>query len=110
MRIGSILFAASALSSSVVLADVWKPAPSPLMTPWAEKVNPAAPLPEYPRPQLVRDQWTNLNGQWDYAIVGRDDARPAQFDGQILVPFCVESRPQRRRQAGEPGAVGLVPP
>jgi hypothetical protein len=69
----------------------WKPAEAPLMTEWAAKVDPAKPLPEYPRPQLGREQWENLNGLWDYAIVGRDDAKPTKFDGQILVPFCIES-------------------
>ncbi|MFT3787775.1 MAG: glycoside hydrolase family 2 TIM barrel-domain containing protein [Tepidisphaeraceae bacterium] len=69
----------------------WKPAPVALMTEWAAKVEPAQPLPEYPRPQLVREQWTNLNGLWDYAITARDAARPTDFQGQILVPFCVES-------------------
>jgi len=52
------------------------------------------PLPEYPRPQLVRAKWTNLNGLWDYAIRPKDEARPAQFEGKLLVPFaqaiCVE--------------------
>ena len=51
--------------------------------------------PEYPRPQMVRDEWQNLNGLWDYAIRPRDDAQPKQFDGKILVPFPV-SRPLRR--------------
>ena len=87
------LFSIAAATSlfAVSASAQWKPAAAPLMTEWAAKLDPAAPLPEYPRPQLVRDQWTNLNGLWDYAIVARDDARPARFDGQILVPFCVES-------------------
>ena len=69
----------------------WKPAAAPLMTKWAENVNSNNPLPEYPRPQLVRDQWMNLNGLWDYAIVARDAKQPTKFDGQILVPFAIES-------------------
>ena len=48
----------------------WRPAGDRLKSAWAEKVNPAAPLPEYPRPLLVRGEWQNLNGLWDYAIVG----------------------------------------
>ena len=61
------------------------------MTEWAEKIDPANVLPEYPRPQQVRDDWQNLNGLWEYAITANDAARPSDFDGQILVPFAVES-------------------
>ena len=61
------------------------------MTEWAEKIDPANVLPEYPRPQQVRDDWQNLNGLWEYAITAKDAARPSDFDGQILVPFAVES-------------------
>ncbi len=64
---------------------------SHLVTRWAAEVTPDNVLPEYPRPQLVREQWLNLNGQWDYAITKRDAAQPATFDGQILVPFPIES-------------------
>jgi Glycosyl hydrolases family 2/Glycosyl hydrolases family 2, sugar binding domain/Glycosyl hydrolases family 2, TIM barrel domain len=69
----------------------WQPANGPLMTRWARDVSPDRVLPEYPRPQLVRDEWLNLNGLWDYAIRPRGEARPAKWDGQILVPFAVES-------------------
>ena len=46
---------------------------------------------EYPRPQLERADWTNLNGLWDYAVVGKEEPTPVKWDGQILVPFCPES-------------------
>jgi len=69
----------------------WKPVPGHIMTPWADDVAPANPLPEYPRPQLVRDNWVNLNGLWDYAVTRVDDPQPTEFDGKILVPFCIES-------------------
>ncbi len=69
----------------------WKPVPGHLMTEWAEKVDPNCPLPEYPRPQLVRENWVNLNGLWDYAVVGMSDPQPTAFQGKILVPFCIES-------------------
>jgi hypothetical protein len=62
-----------------------------ISTLWAEKVDPANPLPEYPRPQLVRDAWMNLNGLWDYAITSKADSTPAKYDGKILVPYAVES-------------------
>lgn len=70
---------------------VWKPAGDRIMTPWAEKVNPSAPLPEYPRPQMVRNEWQSLNGLWDYAIVPAESSVPSSFQGRILVPFAVES-------------------
>jgi hypothetical protein len=64
------------------------------MTRWAKDVSPEKTLPEYPRPQMVRDRWQNLNGLWDYAIrpvVEASEAQPNTFDGRILVPFAIES-------------------
>ncbi len=61
------------------------------MTKWADKVDPQSPLPEYTRPQLVRENWVNLNGLWDYKVTGKDDPQPDEFQGKILVPFCIES-------------------
>ncbi len=69
----------------------WKPADGPLMTRWAKEVSPDNVWPEYPRPQMVRKDWVNLNGLWDYAIVDKDAAQPREWDGKILVPFCVQS-------------------
>ena len=42
----------------------WQPAPAPLMTPWSGTVDPGNVLPEYPRPQIRRTDWQNLNGLW----------------------------------------------
>ena len=70
--------------------DHWSPVEGRLITRWAADVDPAAPWPEYPRPQLRRAAWQNLNGLWDYAITGRD-GEPEGWDGRILVPFPVES-------------------
>lgn len=64
---------------------------SVLKTPWAEDLDPSAPLPEYPRPQLVRDAWQNLNGQWDFAILPKGSSPETGFAGKITVPFAVES-------------------
>jgi beta-galactosidase/beta-glucuronidase len=79
------------LLASHAVAEDWKPAPGHLMTRWAKDVTPDRVLPEYPRPQMVRKDWQNLNGLWDYAITSLDAAQPAQFGGKILVPFCIES-------------------
>jgi Glycosyl hydrolases family 2, sugar binding domain/Glycosyl hydrolases family 2/Glycosyl hydrolases family 2, TIM barrel domain len=72
-------------------AAVWHPAKAPLMTRWAEEVGPTNVWPEYPRPQLVRPDWMNLNGLWDYAITPDSVMRLPPFAGKILVPFPVES-------------------
>ena len=69
----------------------WKIAGDKIRTKWAEEVTPSNVLPEYPRPQLVRDAWQNLNGLWNYAITEINAAEPSSFDGEILVPFAIES-------------------
>ncbi len=69
----------------------WKPAEGPLKTRWAKDVSPEKVLPEYPRPQMVRKDWLNLNGLWDCAIKPKEEGKPEAFDGKILVPFPVES-------------------
>jgi hypothetical protein len=70
---------------------VWQPARAPLMTRWAVEVSPTNAWPEYPRPQLVRQDWINLNGLWDYAITADSVDNPPTYTGKILVPFPVES-------------------
>lgn len=66
-----------------------KPA-SRLLTVWGEALDRNSPLQEYPRPQLKRESYLNLNGVWQYAI--REDTQtPMQFDGEIVVPFAPES-------------------
>ncbi len=62
-----------------------------LKTNWTDQVNTAAPHQEYPRPQLVRGNWQNLNGQWNYAISAKGQKPAAIADGKITVPFAVES-------------------
>ena len=67
----------------------WKPVGNKIKTKWAAKVTPENVWQEYPRPQMVRKNWQNLNGLWDYSISpirGKGDKK-----GKILVPFCVES-------------------
>ena len=64
-----------------------------MMTQWGEKVTPENCWRGYPRPQMVRENWTNLNGKWDYAVtsVTNTPGRPTKWDGKILVPFAIES-------------------
>src|SRR3954449_3565067 len=74
------------------MADDWKPAKGPLMTRWAKDVSADKVLPEYPRPQMVRKDWQNLNGLWDYAIQPKGVvSRPDSYLGTILVPYPIES-------------------
>jgi len=80
-----------AICGFVTAQAEWKPAEGPLLTKWSADVSPDNALPEYPRPQMVRKHWLNLNGLWDYAIAPKDRTQPRDFDGQILVPFPIES-------------------
>ncbi len=74
-------------------ASQWKPAKLRLDTPWTAKVDPARPLPEYPRPTLVRERWVNLNGLWQFAPAKQGDEPPLGKDlgRSILVPFAIEA-------------------
>ena len=69
----------------------WQPRENSLLTSWAAEVTPLNVHPEYPRPQLVREQWLTLNGLWDYTITPRGGTPPETYDGAILVPFPIES-------------------
>jgi hypothetical protein len=69
----------------------WKPAATPLTTKWGKEIKPDSVWQEYPRPQFVRDAWTNLNGLWSYAVTPKDAEKPPGWAGEILVPFCPES-------------------
>ncbi|RIX50796.1 DUF1349 domain-containing protein [Paenibacillus nanensis] len=65
-----------------------------IMTPWADDVDPANVLPEYPRPQLARDAWLNLNGEWEFQAARVGEALPAgqTLKEKILVPFAAEAK------------------
>jgi hypothetical protein len=70
---------------------LWAPVSGHIQTPWTDQVSARNPWPEYPRPHLVRKKWQNLNGLWDYAIRPVNEGMPSAWDGQILVPYPVES-------------------
>ena len=75
---------------------MWHPKPAPLATPWTYFVGPNNALPDYPRPQMSRTSWQNLNGVWDYLgrsgepVLAEPPARET-YPEQILVPYPVES-------------------
>ena len=85
------LLGTALLFSSQILLAQWKPAGDKIRTFWAEKVDVNNVLPEYPRPIMERNDWKNLNGLWKYAITKKGDPTPAAYQGDILVPFAVES-------------------
>jgi beta-galactosidase/beta-glucuronidase len=82
-----------ALAAAVARADDWTPAKGPLATRWAKDVAPEKVHPEYPRPQMVRADWRNLNGLWQFAVASAGEQPPIgkQLAGKILAPFPVES-------------------
>ncbi len=71
----------------------WSPVAGGMMTEWGRQLSPDKVWTEYPRPQLVRSNWINLNGLWSYAVTSNQAASsiPQQWHGSILVPFCPES-------------------
>ena len=69
----------------------WYAVKCPLPTKWSNSVSVNHPWPEYPRPQMVRTEWMNLNGLWDYGIRLRYQEKPWHWDGKIRVPFPLES-------------------
>ncbi len=87
-----LCFALIVMGNALVADDAWTRVAAPLMTRWASEVTPSNALSEYPRPQLVRSEWLNLNGLWDYALTDTAVSQiPRTWDGRILVPFCIES-------------------
>jgi hypothetical protein len=93
VKILIVLVVVLCLCQVMFAADEWKPAKSPLLTRWAKEVSPERVLPEYPRPQMVRKDWLNLNGLWQFGDQYEIKEAPVGNDlpGRILVPFCMES-------------------
>lgn len=89
MRTTTFLFFTFVLNVSIFAQ--WQPAGDKIKTKWASQIDINNVLPEYPRPIMERDEWQNLNGLWNYAILPAGQQTPSEFDGEILVPFAVES-------------------
>lgn len=71
----------------------WSIVQGKIKSQWADSVTPSKVLPDYPRPQMQRAEWVNLNGLWQYATLPKtiDEKIPSPFQGNILVPFAIES-------------------
>ncbi|MGZ0147063.1 LamG-like jellyroll fold domain-containing protein [Kribbella sp. WER1] len=93
------LLAAAALVASAAAVPTtqatpdWHAGTPPLTTPWTADVSPANALPEYPRPQLTRPEWRNLNGLWQWSAAAPDEQPPIgrTLPEQVLVPYPIES-------------------
>lgn len=86
-----ILLLTLVLISYTPLVAQWKPAGDQLKSKWTHQVDPKNTLVEYPRPLMVRSDWKNLNGLWDFKIQPLSQSQPDSYNEQILVPFPVES-------------------
>ena len=88
-----VLAALAAAVVAPVATQAWQMQTAALMTDWAQQVDPANPLPEYPRPQMVRTNWLNLNGIWQFQAGATNDPVPVgqTLASEILVPFPMES-------------------
>lgn len=88
VQIFSLLLVFQSLTTNA--QEKWAPARTPLTTPWTNQVSPENALPEYPRPQMVRPEWKNLNGLWDFTLFSRETEKVVK-QSKILVPYPVES-------------------
>jgi hypothetical protein len=91
----SFLIAATAVVAIAPAVDaaVWTPKAPPLTTPWTSQVSPTNALPDYPRPQLVRSEWQNLNGVWEFSGASNINTPPVgqTLPEGVLVPYPIES-------------------
>lgn len=90
MKIQSIVLAAAGLIAALP-AGAYAPVGDKIKTEWAEKVTPENVWKEYPRPIMERSEWANLNGLWSYTVTKKGSTAPSKADGEILVPFAIES-------------------
>jgi len=83
----------SVIITTVAMAQnrTWQMQPLSIQTRWTAKVSPTNALSEYPRPQMVRNNWKPLNGLWNYAVADTSAGMPSKYQGTILVPYPIES-------------------
>lgn len=86
-----ILLSSALMATPWLNAESWEPVHDTMLTEWGAKVTPENAWSEYPRPQLVREGWRNLNGLWDYAVTASSSLAPESWEGTILVPFALET-------------------
>ncbi|MFL5612666.1 MAG: chitobiase/beta-hexosaminidase C-terminal domain-containing protein [Gemmatimonadaceae bacterium] len=94
MFAAATLLASGTVAGAQTQASSWHPVGGRLLTRWAADIDPSRVLPEYPRPQMVRSRWQNLNGLWQFAVVSDTTAAPPfgqDLSERILVPFAMES-------------------
>src|SRR6267142_7220387 len=91
-KIPALVFLAAAICRPAAI-QAWQMQTAPLMTDWAQQVDTNNPLPEYPRPQMVRSNWMNLNGIWQFQAGATNNPVPTgqTLSSEILVPFPMES-------------------
>jgi len=87
----AVLSAISCSKETDMAVMDWQPVEGRIMTRWARELSPSNVHPDYPRPQMKREEWMTLNGLWEYAIRPESESLTEQYDGPILVPFPVES-------------------
>jgi hypothetical protein len=91
----ALLLGLPAITATAAPAEVaaWQPKTPPLSTPWTAQVGPTNALPDYPRPQLARPDWQNLNGVWEFTPAAAGEAPPVgrTLAQSILVPYPIES-------------------
>jgi hypothetical protein len=91
LRIGFLLFLTLNIHTFSLSQSKYRPVNFKLPTRWTKDVSAVNALNEYPRPQMKRKNWTNLNGLWNYLITDKDAAKPSYFTEKILVPYPIES-------------------
>ncbi|MET9275148.1 LamG-like jellyroll fold domain-containing protein [Kribbella sp. NPDC003557] len=89
----AVLVASAVLVPTAQAAPEWQAGVPPLTTPWTDDVSPTNALPEYPRPQLTRPEWRNLNGLWEWSAAAPDEQPPfgRTLAEKVLVPYPIES-------------------
>ena len=91
MKFKNIAMIALSLLATAAASAQYAPVGDKIRTPWAEQIDVNNVWKEYPRPIMERTAWKNLNGLWSYAVKPKGEAQPTKWDGEILVPFCIES-------------------